>query len=251
MRSGMSSARLSKRPYSQMGNEAILLTGGLGTRLRGISGDLPKTMLPVAGRPFLEHVVSSLVVQGFTRIVLAVGYKREKIREHFGSDFNNTELIYSEEDTPLGTGGAVRRALKHVRGENVFVLNSDTWCQIDYSAMLHAHMTERSLLTMAVVTVEDIKRFGSVAIEAGRVLTFQEKGASGPGLINAGVYAMAVDHLASAALPASFSLEREYIEPRIAELRPLAFPIQGTFIDIGVPADYERAQSILGIRGAT
>ena len=116
--------------------QAIILAGGLGTRLRSVVPDLPKPMAPVAGRPFLAWVLDRLVDAGFESAVLAVGYRHEIIRAHFGEDYRGMALRYSVETTPLGTGGAMRLAADHVTALPVFVLNGDTYLELDYRAML-------------------------------------------------------------------------------------------------------------------
>jgi D-glycero-alpha-D-manno-heptose 1-phosphate guanylyltransferase len=171
--------------------QAIVLAGGLGTRLRGVIGDLPKTMARVAGRPFLEHVLNELVGQRFGRVVLAVGYRRDVIKQHFGGTYRALTLDYAEEAEPLGTGGALRQALQFMGTEPCFVLNSDTWAELDYAAMLEMHRRAAAQLTIAVRAVEDVQRFGAVEVHNDRVCRFAEKGHRGPGFINAGTYLLA------------------------------------------------------------
>lgn len=228
--------------------EAIVLAGGLGTRLRTVVADLPKPMAPVAGRPFLAWILDRLADAGFRRAVLAVGYRYEVIRDHFGTGYRGVELVYSVEDAPLGTGGAMRLALEHVSGSPVFVLNGDTYLDVDYAAMSAAHAAQGVALSLAVAQVPDVGRYGSLLIEGDRIRAFLEKGSHGPGYINAGVYL--VDAAALADIPAGtpYSFEQDLMVPSVATLRPLAFRADGLFIDIGVPEDYERAQGLFGAR---
>jgi D-glycero-alpha-D-manno-heptose 1-phosphate guanylyltransferase len=226
--------------------QAIILAGGLGTRLRTVVPDLPKPMAPVAGRPFLGWVLDALADAGFSRTVLAVGYRHEAIRDYLGTAWRGLDLAYSVEDSPLGTGGAMRLALDQVGESPVFVLNGDTYVDLDYSAMRTAHLREGASLTVAVAHVPDVSRYGSLQIEDGRICGFLEKGLQGSGYINAGVYLMATELLAHTALGASLSFEQDVLVPGVATLRPLAFQTEGLFIDIGVPEDYERAQGLFG-----
>ena len=129
--------------------QAIVLAGGLGTRLRSVVTDLPKPMAPVAGRPFLAWILDRLAQAGFERVVLAVGYRHEAIQQHFGSTYRGMALHYSVEDRPLGTGGALRLAADHVSHWPVFVLNGDTFLEIDYRAMRESHVQGREQMSMA------------------------------------------------------------------------------------------------------
>jgi D-glycero-alpha-D-manno-heptose 1-phosphate guanylyltransferase len=228
--------------------QAIILAGGLGTRLRSVIPDLPKPMAPVAGRPFLAWVLDRLADAGFRRVVLAVGYRHEAIRDHFGTAYRGIGLAYSVEEVPLGTGGAMRLALGHITESPVFVLNGDTYLEVDYAAMLAAHVANGVGLTVAVARVADVSRYGSLSIGDDRILAFLEKGSQGPGYINAGVYLMARGILDAFPIGTSLSFENELLVPRVAQLRPLAFRADGLFIDIGVPEDYERAQRLFGTR---
>jgi len=225
--------------------EAIILAGGLGTRLRSVVADLPKAMAPVAGRPFLEHLLDFLVDAGFASAVLAVGYRADAIRDHFGDRYRGLPLAYSVEGKPLGTGGAIRLAMNQASSPEVFVVNGDTFVDVDFSAMLAAHRGAHARLTIAVHEVPDAARYGALDITGDRVRGFFEKGRAGSGWINAGVYLLARALLDGEVLPTAFSFESDYLVPNVEALQPLAFPTKGLFIDIGVPEDYARAQSLL------
>lgn len=224
--------------------QAVLLAGGLGTRLRSVVSDRPKVMAEVAGRPFLEHLLMRLAGQGVDRVVLAVGYLREHIIDHFGQRWGGLSIAYSVEHEPLGTGGAVRQALGRVEPGPCFVLNADTWLDFDLRAMLEAHRRAGSRLTIAVRPLDDVGRFGALEIADGHVVGFHEKGRTGPGSINAGVYLMEPAVFEGLGLSERFSIETDFLVPQVARLRPLAFEVLGDFIDIGVPEDYERAQQV-------
>jgi D-glycero-alpha-D-manno-heptose 1-phosphate guanylyltransferase len=225
--------------------EAIILAGGLGTRLRSIVPDLPKAMAPVGGRPFLACVLDSMAASRFERVILAVGFRSEQIRTHFGDRYGTLPLQYSIEETPLGTGGAIRLALRHASTSPVFVLNGDTYVDLDYAAMWTCHRQEAAQLSIAVHAVPDAGRYGALDIDGGHILGFLEKRRHGPGLINAGVYLLERELLAKHEFPSAFSFESDFLVPNVKALRPLAFRTQGTFIDIGVPEDYARAQRLL------
>jgi len=224
--------------------QAIVLAGGLGTRLRSVVPDLPKPMAPVAGRPFLAFVLDALVEAGFEAAVLAVGYRHEVIREYFGHRYRGMLLRYSIESHPLGTGGAIRLAGMQTSADPVFVLNGDTYLALDYRAMHAAHLSTGARLSVAVCEVPDVGRYGNVEVEAGRLVGFREKGHSGSGLINAGTYLLAAELIAQIPEGRPYSFEQELLVPQVAALHPLAFLTRGSFIDIGVPEDYARAQAL-------
>jgi D-glycero-alpha-D-manno-heptose 1-phosphate guanylyltransferase len=227
---------------------AIVLVGGLGTRLAGMSEGLPKPMVPVAGRPFVEFVLDTLVQAGCPRIVLAVSHLRETISRHFGCEYRGIPLEYSVEETPMGTGGAIRDALPLTRADAALVLNGDTLFRVDIAGLAQCHSRSAADITLALRRVTDTARYGAVeADEEGRIRAFHEKGRSGAGLVNGGVYvvnAEVVRARVTAAGPSSF--ERDVLEQGVGALHLLGIPSDGYFIDIGVPEDLIRARSELG-----
>ena len=223
--------------------EAIILAGGFGTRLSPVVQHVPKAMAPIRGRPFLELLLQRLERSGVERIILSVGYLHHVIQQHFGSRFGPIELEYVVEQSPLGTGGAVRLALTHAVDRQAFVLNGDTLVALDYRAMYQRYFAAKARIAIAVCEMEDTSRYGKVMVDGDIVTGFLEKQAySGRGLINAGVYLLDRDLVSEHPTGEVFSFERDYLTPMVASLRPYAFRTQGEFIDIGVPEDYERAQ---------
>ena len=241
--------------------EAIVLAGGLGTRLAGRLNNVPKPMAPVAGRPFLEILLAQLQRAGCARAILSVGHLHEAIENHFGLEFRGMRVDYAIENAPLGTGGAIRAALEHAGEESVLVLNGDTFLDADYAALLRHHERQAAPLTIAVTHCANVARYGGVVIESNtegeggqsgdglRVTGFQEKGPTSAspvaGMINAGAYAMRKDLRWPADLPQKFSFETDFLAVRIGSLTPAAFPVTGFFLDIGVPEDLDRAQTEL------
>lgn len=221
--------------------EAIVLAGGLGTRLRELVPDLPKPMASVAGRPFLEILLTSLARKGFHRVVLSLGYMSEKVVAHFGNHFACMELVYEIEDTHLGTGGAVRRALTQCREDHIFIFNGDTYLDLDV-AEVEACWQEHHVPIIVAREVADTARYGRLNYAENRVLGFLEKGVAGPGLINAGCYVLPVNILAEFSLDQKFSLETDYFAKTVDVQRTDLFVMHGHFIDIGIPEDYARAQ---------
>jgi D-glycero-alpha-D-manno-heptose 1-phosphate guanylyltransferase len=226
--------------------EAIVLAGGLGTRLRETLPDLPKAMAPIAGRPFLAYLLDFLHASGVRRVVLAVGYRHQPIRSFFGASYCGLELVYSIEEEPLGTGGALQQALATIDGEFTFVLNGDTFFRIDYRSFGDILKGRRApQLAVALRQVEDASRYGAVIVEDGRIQGFSARGIAGPGLVNAGSYLVHRDILKRYPMPAKFSWEADFLEARVNELRPAAFQCEAPFIDIGIPEALAQAQNLV------
>jgi|LauGreSuBDMM15SN_2_FD.fasta_scaffold121978_1 D-glycero-alpha-D-manno-heptose 1-phosphate guanylyltransferase len=224
--------------------EAIVLAGGFGTRLRQVVPDLPKPMAPVAGRPFLEILLSVLAQKGFSRVVLALGFMSEKIITHFGKSFLGMKLEYEVESQPLGTGGAIRLAMTRCEFDHAFVFNGDTYLDLEVAELEQFWHTGHHPL-IVVREVLDTARFGRVKMCDGRIIAFLEKGMSGPGLINAGCYVLPKAALNEFPLGLPFSIETEFFIKYLQLIRFEGFVTRGRFIDIGLPADYELAQTTL------
>ncbi|MDR7510950.1 MAG: nucleotidyltransferase family protein [Armatimonadota bacterium] len=222
--------------------EAVVLAGGLGTRLRPVVADLPKPLAPVAGRPFLHWLLEGFARQGIARAVLAVGYRAEAIRTALGARFCGIELAYAAEETPLGTGGAIWAALGLCSAERVVVANGDSWIGVPLVALAAA--APEADLVLTVRPVPDRARYGAVVVEGDRVLGMAEKGGAGPGLVNAGLYLMRRDLPARKPMPAAFSLEHDVLgRPQGLDIRAVA--TGAPFIDIGTPEDYAAAQTLI------
>ncbi len=225
--------------------EAIILAGGFGTRLRSRLTDLPKAMAPIAGRPFLEFLLDRLVAAGASRVILSVGHLRQIILDRIPLDYRGIQIKFAIEQSPLGTGGAIRHAMREVQEPSVLVMNGDTYVDVDLAGMVKKHRIERSIMTIAVTYVDDAARYGGVIIQDGKVIGFAEKGKFGPSWINAGTYVLSSDFPWPASLPTRFSFEEDVMVPLVAEIRPAAFPYAGCFLDIGVPEDLDRAETAL------
>ena len=228
-------------------DEVIILAGGFGTRLRGVVDDVPKPLAPVAGRPFLAWLLDTLAGQGLHRAVLATGYLGEQIEAALGPAWRGMQLVYSREPAPLGTGGAIALALKAIDGDGCFVLNGDTWLELDYGAFGRAVADAGARLGVALAKVSDVARYGAVRAGQGRVTGFDEKGASGAGFINAGVYWMRRSLLSPHAPGTPFSFERDVLVPAVSSEPVIGYSDTHGFIDIGVPEDYQRAQQLFAM----
>lgn len=222
--------------------EAIILAGGFGTRLQSRLDGIPKPMVQVAGRPFLEILVDRLVDAGFSRVILSVGYLANVISDHFGSAWRGVPVEYVVEEEPLGTGGAIRKSLQRVSAPSAFVLNGDTWLDVDYAAMNALHQQSQASITIALSHVADTARFGGVELRDGKVVRFINKGQNGAGFINGGVYVLSKDFPWPADLPLRFSFETDVLLPLLPSLDHAVYLSEDRFIDIGVPEDLDRAQ---------
>lgn len=222
---------------------AIILAGGFGTRLQPVVADVPKPMAPVGGRPFLASLLDFLLSQGITQVILALGYKHQVVTDYFGQRYRSLNLTYLVEDSPLGTGGALRRALEVVASGPVLALNGDTFLALEYRPMLTAHRAARAKITIALRFVPDAGRYGKVVLAQDRITAFLEKSSAAPGWINTGVYLLERNLFEPFAFPEVFSFEQDFLQKYCSRLHPLAFPTRAGFIDIGTPADYERVQA--------
>ena len=201
-------------------------------------------MAPVAGRPFLEILLSMLAKKGFKLVVLSLGFMSDKIIQNFGDNYQGMHLVYEVELQPLGTGGAIRAALTQCQADHVFIFNGDTYLDLEVDALEQLWQQSQSP-AIVVREVADTERFGRVEIHEGRINAFLEKGVTGLGLINAGCYVLPKNALDDFPLGQTFSLETEFFIKQLQDIRFNGFVTQGRFIDIGVPDDYALAQTEL------
>jgi D-glycero-D-manno-heptose 1,7-bisphosphate phosphatase len=224
--------------------KAVILAGGRGTRLGALTDDRPKPLLPVGGAPFIEYVIWNLVRWGIRDIILSTGYRGEAIRDCLGDGVAmGARISYAEEDCPLGTGGGVRLAAAQAT-EPFFILNGDTLLDCDFRSLARLVSKCGAKAGLMLREVEDAGRFGAVAFSNDRIRGFHEKGRTGSGLVNGGVYVLTPAAL-NALPPGPCSLERDLF-PRLAEEGALVGAVgNGFFIDIGLPSTYGEAQTLL------
>jgi D-glycero-alpha-D-manno-heptose 1-phosphate guanylyltransferase len=225
-----------------MNHEALILAGGLGTRLRGAIGDIPKPMAPIGKRPFLEYLLLFLSHHQFERVVLSVGYRHDLILAYFGREFHGLSLSYAIEEEPLGTGGGILLGIKQCQAKNIFVFNGDTLFLFDPSVLLAFHNASSTPVSIALKRLDDCSRYGSAIMEGSKIIGFTSRGEKKSGLINAGVYLLDRNFLDSQELPPRFSFESEFLEPMTARKQLSGREFNNYFIDIGVPEDYQKAQ---------
>lgn len=227
---------------------AIILAGGFGTRLQAVVNDLPKPMAPVNGQPFLNYQLNYLKHYGVKKIILSVGYLSEKIKSYYGSIFNGLEIEYVVEEKPLGTGGGIRLALEKCKDELAFVLNGDSFFDVDLSKFYDHHTTQNAQLSLALRKVKDAGRYGTIEKnEENKIISFKEKsGNTKEGIINGGVYIIDKKiYLSSTPANTNFSIEKDFFEKQLNTLKIYGFEFEGYFIDIGIPEDYTTAQNDL------
>lgn len=226
--------------------EVIILAGGLGTRLRSVVSEVPKCMAPVAGKPFLWYLLKYLTRFDVDKVILSVGYLREvifkwinEVKDEFPFEFD-----YAIEEEPLGTGGGIKLALDKANDERVFVLNGDTFFDVDLMQLYDAHVIGKKAITLALKPMRKFERYGTVNMEpiTGTILSFNEKQYCEEGLINGGVYVINKSAPIFEGLGKKFSFETAVLEPQCARQQLLGVVQNGYFIDIGIPEDYQRTQ---------
>lgn len=227
---------------------AVILAGGLGTRLRSAVPDLPKPMADVLGKPFLEHLMSYWVGQGVTRFVISVGYKRESIMNYFGQQYKGIPIEYVEEETPLGTGGGLLLAARRLN-EPFLLLNGDTFFGIQLDALMNFHRSKGSKWSFTLFRANEAKRYGGVKLDSNSRIQSLETGKGNVGeLANGGIYLVEPNALNAGKFNVGqkYSLEDEVIPALLESGIPFyGFENRGQFLDIGVPADYFSAADIL------
>ena len=224
-------------------SEAIILAGGLGTRLRGVIGDTPKCMASVAGKPFLHYLFRYLTTQNISRIVLSLGYKSEAVIEWSAKEEWPFQIDQVIEEAPLGTGGGIRLAMEQCTANDVFVLNGDTMFMIDLAQMLSFHRQSPAETTLAIKAMEHFDRYGTVRMATdGAITSFEEKAPKIQGNINGGIYLINRQAFLQRAFPQKFSFEKDYLEQYVSEAVFYGWTSDAYFIDIGVPQDYKQAR---------
>jgi D-glycero-alpha-D-manno-heptose 1-phosphate guanylyltransferase len=228
--------------------EALVLAGGFGTRLQAALSGVPKPMAPIGGKPFLEFLLEYLTRFPITHFILCTGYKHEIIEKYFGTAFKDVPITYSVEREPLGTGGAIVQAIPLVHEQNCVVLNGDTFFEINIERFFRYHVHSNSDFSIALKTMENFDRYGTVQRVGDRIVAFEEKRFRTAGEINGGVYILKKSVFANHSFPTTFSIEKTFLEKNVGRYAITGWVYDGFFIDIGVPEDYTRAQTELAGR---
>lgn len=223
--------------------EAIILAGGLGTRLAKTVTDRQKVMAPVGGCPFLAYVLKDLKKKGFGKVVLAVSYRYEQIKDYFKNEYSDIKLLYSVEDEPLGTGGAIKKALTLCEEKDIAVINGDTFFDVDFSRLFDLYKQNNADVVLAAKEMPDCTRHSTLCIDkSGRITEFAEKKPQKKGYINGGVYIINRD-IFSEITAVRFSFEKDILEKMTDGL--YALKSESYFIDMGIPEAYFRANTEL------
>lgn len=228
--------------------EAIILAGGLGTRLRSEVADIPKSMALIQSKPFMVYCLDQLLSSGTTKVIFSVGYKSEHIQNYFGDNYRGCRIVYAKEETLLGTGGAIKNAMQFVDGDNVIVVNGDSMFLTDLHKQLELHQSSNADVTLALKPMKNFERYGSILLsDEGRIFQFLEKQAIKEGLINTGTYIFNVKSFTSISFPEKFSIERDFFEAKVDQFVMMGHVSNGYFLDIGIPSDFRKAQTEIGI----
>ncbi len=213
----------------------MILAGGLGTRLRSVLSNIPKCLAPINGKPFLKLQLDVLEKAGFRHVVLCTGHMADLVCREIGTNHGSIKIDYSNEQQPLGTAGALRLALAKTEAKWLLVLNGDSFCEVNLGDFLNeCGFVDRAGMVLA--QVNDIDRYGCVETESnGRVSRFLEKGASGSGWVNAGIYLIHRDLVGTIKAGTKISLEHEIFPEWVRDCRMAGFKASGRFIDIGTP----------------
>jgi D-glycero-alpha-D-manno-heptose 1-phosphate guanylyltransferase len=226
--------------------EAIILAGGFGTRLQAVVSDVPKPMAPINNEPFLNYVFDYLLHYKIEHVVLSTGYLADKISEHYKNEFQGIKISYTKEETPLGTGGGIRLAMTKCYTSDVLVLNGDSFFDVNIIDHFNNHISKQSDCSLALRKVDNAARYGTILLGTGNAVeAFKEKdNIEQAGLINGGVYILNRKlYLSKTNEAVPFSIEKDFYESRINELHIFGFEYDGYFIDIGIPEDYNKAQT--------
>ncbi|MBC7885271.1 MAG: nucleotidyltransferase family protein [Saprospiraceae bacterium] len=222
--------------------EAIILAGGLGTRLKSIAPDVPKCMALVAGKPFIDHVIDYALKQGVNKFVFAAGYLHQILEDHLTDKWPHLHYYITIEDTPLGTGGAIGLACTKVNSTHFLVLNGDTLFKMDYQKLLDVHLKNNAFVTLALKQMFDFERYGTVEIDPNQKITaFNEKKRCKTGYINGGVYLINKRKFTDLNRQSNYSFEKDILENQVTTGNLYAEIFEDYFIDIGIPEDFRKA----------
>ena len=223
--------------------EAIILAGGLGTRLRSVVPELPKCMAPVAGRPFIYYVINYYRKQGIAKFIFCLGYKHELIEEYLQQSFSDLNIDVTIEQEPLGTGGAIYQGALKATTADAIVLNGDTFFEVNVKELASFHANKSADCTLCLKEMRNTDRYGVMETDQeGRIVSFKEKDFYDRSVINGGVYALNTRSFLDEKIPEKFSFEKDYLEKHFREKKMYGLKQYGYFIDIGIPEDFTKAQ---------
>lgn len=224
--------------------DVIILAGGKGTRLQSVIKDIPKPMAMVANKPFLYWLINYVSKFNPPKIIISTGHLSQTIKDFFGTAFDEITIEYSHEEYPLGTGGAIKKALQKSNTQNCIVLNGDSIFKIDFNSFFQFHKIHNSNFSMALKMVNYPYRYGTVEMSKNKIVGFKEKDNSlKKGLINTGIYLFSKNIYDLMPEEEMFSFEKDFLEKKLDSLSINGFISDGYFIDIGIPDDYNKANN--------
>lgn len=227
----------------------IILAGGFGTRLRHILPDLPKPLAPINGVAFLDFLIMDLSRQGIKQVILATGYKSELIKDRFGISKYGLEIQYSPETEPLGTGGAIRQALNYAHSAQVLILNGDSYCPLSLKMFVEQSIKSDKPINIALTYLADAGRYGLVELNnKAEIVKFTEKSPGSSGLINVGIYCIQKAYYLKHSPQGTFSIEKDFFTNILTQKLVAGQKFTSYFIDIGIQADFEKANRELPVR---
>lgn len=235
---------MTRNQFNKLGIDAVILCGGLGTRLKPIVSDKQKCIADIDGRPFLDILIDMLVYNGFERIILAVCHLKEQVVE-YAKNRSDCLIEFAIEDKPLGTGGALKNTKDFIQTEHFLAMNGDTFCPVHLRSFYNFHLDNNALFSLVVSKMENVSDYGHIEIDDfGKIINYHEKNSkSGNGFVNAGIYLMHKDIFGYMPEEEKFSLERDFF-PKILDKNCYGYIIDDEFIDIGTPERYLRARQI-------
>ncbi len=226
--------------------QAIILAGGFGTRLQTVVKEQPKVLAPIGNKPFLHWLVKYLQKYGIEKFVFSLGYLHGQVQDFLKEDFKYLNYSCVIEDQPLGTGGAINFCLDKVSTEDVFIINGDSFFNVDIKQLFQFYKNTNSDCTIGLKPMQNFDRYGSVTINSdNKILQFNEKQFCKEGFINSGVWVVnkSIYWQRTQHLPQNFSYEKDFLEPNMPKLKVTGFVADEYFIDIGIPKDYYKAQT--------
>ena len=222
--------------------DVIILAGGFGTRLINEINGLPKCLAPINNKPFLFYLLEYLKKFKFDQYIFALGFRSELVMDYLNENFSDLDLIYSVEENPLGTGGAIKAALNFATTSQVIALNGDSFFNIDYNQFFDFHKSKESKFSIALAEIKDNDRYGGVELLDDVITSFKEKQTGSDcvktTLINSGIYLIDFTYFSELSMPESFSIEKDFFENNNKSIHIHGKAFQNKFIDIGVPNDY-------------
>ncbi|MDD4910416.1 MAG: nucleotidyltransferase family protein [Candidatus Omnitrophica bacterium] len=235
---------MSKRPAFE-DIDAVILCGGEGRRIRPVAGDLPKPMIEIGGRPFLDILIDYAARFGFRRFILCIGYGAEFIKRYYKGGKGNYDIVFSEEKALMGTGGCIKNASSKIGSDIFLVMNGDSFCDVDLGKFLEFHTRKKAYCSIVVSPESDSSDYGSIILgESQRINAFSEKSVKGDGFVNGGIYLFRKEILSEMPEDKNFSLENDFF-PVMVKREFYGYLAEGGFIDIGTPERLKQAEKIL------